>query len=46
MNKPREFDAALLEEMRALLPKLLEGADTAGLDPSTRGLLARLLKRD
>jgi len=31
---------------RALLPKLLEGADTAGLDASTRGLLARLRKRD
>ncbi len=31
---------------RELLPKLLEGADTAGLDASTRGLLARLRKRD
>ncbi len=31
---------------RALLPKLLGGADTAGLDASTRGLLARLRKRD
>jgi glucose-6-phosphate isomerase len=32
--------------VRTLLPKLLEGADTAGLDASTRGLLARLRKRD
>ena len=31
---------------RALLPGLLEGGDTAGLDASTRGLLARLRKRD
>jgi len=29
-----------------LLPRLIEGADTAGLDASTRGLLARLRKRD
>ena len=46
MNKPREFDAALFEEMRTLLPTLLEGGDTAGLDASTRSLLARLRKRD
>jgi len=32
--------------VRTLLPKLLEGGDTAGLDASTRGLLARLRKRD
>jgi glucose-6-phosphate isomerase len=31
---------------RTLLPRLLEGADTAGLDASTRGLLARLRKHD
>ena len=31
---------------RTLLPSLLEGGDTAGLDASTRGLLARLRKRD
>jgi glucose-6-phosphate isomerase len=31
---------------RTLLPGLLEGGDTAGLDASTRGLLARLRKRD
>jgi glucose-6-phosphate isomerase len=31
---------------RTLLPRLLEGAETAGLDASTRGLLARLRKRD
>jgi glucose-6-phosphate isomerase len=30
---------------RTLLPRLLEGGDTAGLDASTRGLLARLRKR-
>jgi glucose-6-phosphate isomerase len=32
--------------VRTLLPKLIEGGDTAGLDASTRGLLARLRKRD
>jgi len=31
---------------RTLLPGLLEGRDAAGLDASTRGLLARLRKRD
>jgi glucose-6-phosphate isomerase len=31
---------------RTLLPRLLEGGDTTGLDASTRGLLARLRKRD
>jgi glucose-6-phosphate isomerase len=31
---------------RTLLPRLLEGGDAAGLDASTRGLVARLLKRD
>ncbi len=31
---------------RTLLPRLLEGGDTAGLDASTRSLLARLRKRD
>jgi glucose-6-phosphate isomerase len=31
---------------RTLLPGLVEGAQTSGLDASTRGLLARLLKRD
>jgi glucose-6-phosphate isomerase len=31
---------------RTLLPRLLEGGDTAGLDASTRGLLARLRKRN
>jgi glucose-6-phosphate isomerase len=31
---------------RTLLPRLLEGGDAADLDASTRGLLARLLKRD
>jgi len=31
---------------RMLLPRLLEGGDTAGLDASTRGLFARLRKRD
>src|SRR5437763_1539354 len=31
---------------RTLLPRLLEGGDTAGLDASTRGLFARLRNRD
>ena len=31
---------------RTQLPRLLEGGDTAGLDSSTRSLLARLRKRD
>ena len=31
---------------RTLLPRLLEGGDTAGLDASTRSLLARLRRRD
>jgi glucose-6-phosphate isomerase len=31
---------------RTLLPRLLEGGDAAGLDASTRSLLARLRRRD